>query len=78
MKKIRNFGLICLAIYTILLMMSCGREPGSDSTSNEYLKVISSISSSVINKLKGTTKPILNHIKSPSLQENNLVSYENI
>ena len=75
MKKIRNFGLICLAIYTILLMMSCGREPGSDSTSNEYLKVISSISSSVINKLKGTTKPILNHIKSPSLQENNLVSY---
>ena len=31
MKKIRNFGLICLAIYTILLMMSCGREPGSDS-----------------------------------------------
>ena len=45
------------------------------STSNEYLKAISSISSSVINKLKGTTKPILNHIKSPSLQENNLVSY---
>ncbi len=75
MKKIRNFGLICLAIYTILLMMSCGREPGSDSTNNDYLKAISSISSSVINKLKGTTKPILNHIKSPSLQENNLVSY---
>ena len=75
MKILRNFGLICLAIYTILLMMSCGREPGSDSTSNEYLKVISTISSSVINALKGTKIPILNHIKSPSLQENNLVSY---
>ena len=56
-------------------MMSCGREPGSDSTNNDYLKAISSISSSVINTLKGTEIPILNHIKSPSLQENNLVSY---
>ena len=56
-------------------MMSCGREPRSDSTSNEYLKVISTISSSVINALKGTKIPILNHIKSPSLQEKNLVSY---
>ena len=62
-------------IFTFFLIMGCGREPENDSTSNEYLKVISSISSSVINKLKGTTKPILNHIKSPSLQENNLVSY---
>jgi len=76
MKILRNFGLICLAIYTILLMMSCGREPGSDSTSNEYLKVISTISSSVINALKGTTTPILTHIKSPSLQEKNLVSFK--
>ena len=75
MKILRNFGLICLAIYTILLMMSCGRGPENDSTSNEYLKVISTISSSVINALKGTKIPILNHIKSPSLQENNLVSY---
>jgi hypothetical protein len=55
--------------------MSCGRGPENDSTSNEYLKVISTISSSVINALKGTKIPILNHIKSPSLQENNLVSY---
>ncbi len=62
-------------IFTIFLIMGCGREPENDSTSNEYLKVISSISSSVINKLKGTKIPILNHIKSPSLQENNLVSY---
>ena len=56
-------------------MMSCGRGPENDSTSNEYLKVISTISSSVINALKGTKIPILNHIKSPSLQEKNLVSY---
>jgi len=75
MKILRHFGLICLVIYTSLFMMSCGREPGSDSTNNDYLKAISSISSSVINTLKGTEIPILNHIKSPSLQENNLVSY---
>jgi hypothetical protein len=75
MKILRVFGLIGLVIYTIMLMMSCGREPGSDSTSNEYLKVISTISSSVINALKGTTTPTLAHIKSPSLQEKNLVSY---
>ena len=37
MKILRIFGLIGLVIYTIMLMMSCGREPGSDSTSNEYL-----------------------------------------
>ena len=75
MKILRIFGSIGLVIFTILFMMGCGREPENDSTSNEYLKVISSISSSVINKLKGTKIPILNHIKSPSLQENNLVSY---
>ena len=75
MKILRIFGLIGLVIYTIFLMMSCGRGPENDSKSNEYLKAISSISSSVINTLKGTEIPILNHIKSPSLQENNLVSY---
>ena len=75
MKILRIFGLIGLVIFTIFLIVGCGREPENDSTSNEYLKVISSISSSVINKLKGTKIPILNHIKSPSLQENNLVSY---
>ena len=75
MKILRIFGSIGLVIFTILLIMGCGRVPENDSTSNEYLKVISSITSSVINKLKGTSKPILNHIKSPSLQENNLVSY---
>ncbi len=75
MKILRIFGSIGLVIFTILLIMGCGREPENDSTSNEYLKAISSISSSVINALKGTKIPILNHIKSPSLQENNLVSY---
>ena len=75
MKNLLKFNLISLLVFTTLFIMSCGREPGSDSTSNDYLKAISSISSSVINTLKGTEIPILNHIKSPSLQENNLVSY---
>ncbi len=75
MKILRIFGSIGLVIFTILFMMACGRGPESDSTSNEYLKAISTISSSVINALKGTKIPILNQIKSPSLQENNLVSY---
>jgi hypothetical protein len=56
-------------------MMACGRGTENDSTSNEFLKTISSLSTSIIKTLKGTTTPILNHIKSPSLQENNLVSY---
>ena len=56
-------------------MMACGRGPENDSTSNEFLNTISSLSSSIIKTLKGTTTPILTHIKSPSLQENNLVSY---
>ena len=75
MKNLRNFKFICLVFFTTLFMMSCGHEPGSDSSSNDYLKAINSISSSVINSLRGTEIPILNHIKSPSLQENNLVSY---
>jgi len=75
MKILRIFGLIGFVIFTILLMMGCGRGPENDSASNDYLKTIRSLSASIINSLKGTTKPILNHIKSPSLQENNLVSY---
>ena len=75
MEIIRNFVLKSLVIYTIFSVMSCGREPLNDSTRNEYLKAISSLSSSVISKLNRTKIPILNHIKSPSLQENNLVSY---
>ena len=75
MKILRIFGLIGLVIFTILLMMSCGRGPDNDSTSNEFLNTISSLSSSIINNLKGTETPILNRITSPSLQENNLVSF---
>ena len=75
MKILRIFGLFGIVIYTIFLMMACGRGPENDSTGNEFLKTISSLSSSIIKTLKGTTTPILNHIKSPSLQENNLVSF---
>ena len=75
MKILRIFGLIGIVTYTIFLMMSCGRGPENDSTSNEFLNTISSLSTSIIKTLKGTTTPILNLIKSPSLQENNLVSY---
>ena len=75
MKNLRIFGLIGLVIYTILLMMACGRGPDNDSTSNDLLNTISSLSSSIIKTIKGTT-PILTHIKSPSLQENNLVSFK--
>ena len=58
MKILRIFGLIGLVIFTILFMMACGRGPESDSTSNEYLKAISTISSSVIKKIVKITKPI--------------------
>ena len=75
MKNLLKFNLISLLVFTTLFIISCGRAKEDESKSNDYLKAISSISSSVINKLKGTEIPILNHIKSPSLQENNLVSY---
>jgi hypothetical protein len=75
MKILRIFGLISLVIYSTLLLIGCGRGTENDSTSNNYLKTIRSLSSSVINTLKGTTTPILSHIKSPSLQEKNLVTF---
>ena len=75
MKNLRIFGLIGIVIYTIFLMMSCGRGPENDSTGNEFLNTISSLSTSIINNLKGTATPILNRITSPSLQGNNLVSF---
>ena len=75
MKILRIFGFISLVIITTLFIMACGRESENKFTSNNYLKTISSLSSDVINNLKGSTTPILNHIKSPSLQKNNLVSY---
>ena len=75
MKILRLFGLTGLVIYAIFLMVSCGRGPENGSASNEYLKAISSISTSIINKLKGTSIPILYQTKPPSVQEDNLVSY---
>ena len=62
-------------IYVILLMVSCGRVPENGSGGNEYLKSISSMSTSIINKLKGTSPPILYQTKPPLVQEDNLVSY---
>jgi len=67
MKKLRIFGLIGLVIYSISSMMACGRGPENDSTSNDFFKKISF--------LKGTTTPILNHIKSPTLQEKNVIYF---
>jgi len=75
MKILRLFGLTGLVIYSIFLMVSCGRVPENGSGGDEYLKAISSFSTSIINKLKGTSLPILYQIKSPSVQEDNLVSY---
>ena len=75
MKILRLFGLTGIVIYVISLMVSCGRGPENGSGGNEYLKAISSMSTSIINKLKGTSPPILYQIKFPSVQEDNLVSY---
>jgi len=75
MKNLRLFVLIGLVICAISLVVSCGQGPENGSGGNEYLKAISSMSNSIINKLKGTSVPILYQIKSPSVQEDNLVSY---
>ena len=75
MKILRLFGLTGLVIYAISLMVSCGRIPEDGSGGSEYLDAIGSISKSIINKLKGTSPPILYQTKSPSVQEDNLVSY---
>ena len=75
MKNLSLFGLIGLVIYAISLMVSCGRLPENGSGGSEYLNAISSISNSIINKLKGTSPPILYQTKPPSVQEDNLVSY---
>ena len=75
MKNLRLFGLIGLVIYAISLMVSCGWSPEDGIASNEYLKAINSMSTSLMNKLKGTSPPILYQIKSPLVQEDNLVSY---
>jgi len=75
MKNLRLMGFSILVIYAISLMTSCGRMPENGSGGSEYLDAIGSISNSIINKLKGTSPPILYQTKSPSVQEDNLVSY---
>ena len=75
MKILRIFGLTGLVIYTISLIVSCGRGPENGSGGSENLDAIGSMSASIINKLKGTSPPILYQTKSPSVQEDNLVSY---
>ena len=75
MKILRLFGLTGFVIYAISLMVSCGRIPEDGSGGSEYFDAIGSMSTSIINKLKGTSIPILYQTKSPSVQEDNLVSY---
>ena len=75
MKILRLFGLTGLVIYAISLMVSCGRVPEDGSGGSDYLDAIGSISNSIINKLKGSSIPILYQTKPPSVQEDNLVSY---
>ncbi len=75
MKNLRLFGLKILVIYAISLMVSCGQVQENDSEGSEYLKAIGSLSNSIINKLKGTSAPILFQTKPPLVQEDNLVSY---
>ena len=75
MKILRLFGLTGLVIYAISLMVSCGPVPENGSGGKEYLNAIGSLSTSIINKLKGTSPPILYQTKPPSVQEDNLVSY---
>ncbi len=75
MKILKLFGLTGLVIYAISLMASCGRMPENGSGGNEYLNAISSMSTSIIGKLKGESIPILYQTKLPLVQEDNLVSY---
>ena len=75
MKNLRYFGLIILVMYAISLMTSCGQVPQNDSEGDNYLNAIGSLSTSMINKLRGTSVPILFQTKPPSVQQDNLVSY---
>ena len=75
MKNLRVFGLIILVFYAIFLMTSCGQMPNNDSVGENNLHTIGSLATSMINKLRGTSAPILYQTKSPSIQQDNLVSY---
>ena len=49
--------------------------PNNDSVGENNLHTIGSLATSMINKLRGTSAPILYQTKSPSIQQDNLVSY---
>ena len=75
MKILRIFSLISVVFYTVLLMFSCGRVSENGSGGRDNLKETRSIPTSIINKLKGESVPVLYQIKAASVQEENLVSY---
>ena len=75
MKILRIFSLTSVVVYTVLLMFSCGRVSENGSGGRDNLKETRSIPTSIINKLKGESVPVLYQIKATSVQEENLVSY---
>ena len=75
MKILRIFSLTGVVVYTVLLMFSCGRVSENGSGGRDNLKETRSIPTSIINKLKGESVPVLYQIKATSVQEENLVSY---
>ncbi len=75
MKILRIFSLTSVVVYTVLLMFSCGRVSENGSGGRDNLKETRSIPTSIINKLKGESVPVLYQIKAASVQEENLVSY---
>ena len=75
MKILRIFSLTSVVVYTVLLIFSCGRVSENGSEGRDNLKETGSIPTSIINKLKGESVPVLYQIKAVSVQEENLVSY---
>ena len=75
MKILRIFSLTSVVVYTVLLLFSCGRVSENGSGGRDNLKETRSIPTSIINKLKGESVPVLYQIKAASVQEENLVSY---
>ena len=75
MKILRIFSLTSVVVYTVLLLFSCGRVSENGSGGRDNLKETRSIPTSIINKLKEESVPVLYQIKAASVQEENLVSY---
>ena len=75
MNIFRIFGLTCLMVNVILLILSCGRVLENGSGGKENLKATRSTSKYTINNLKEVSVPILYQIKTTSVQEENLVSF---